>query len=233
MVQVDKAVIARIKKEGKTFEVMVDCDKALEYKNGKIDSLEDVLATKEIFSDVKQGERASENDLRTIFHTENHLEIASIIIKKGDVQLTTDHKNKLREEKKKQIVTFIHRNTINPQTDVPHPVQRLEMAMDEAKVKIDEFKSVEDQVQDIITKLRPILPLKIETREIELVISGKHAGAGYGILKRIGKMIREDWLDNGSLRVVLEIPAGVQEELENEVRKLTKGDFELKIINKK
>ncbi len=232
MVRVDEAVIARLKKEGKTFEVLVDCDKAIEFREGKIESLEEVLATREIFSDVKQSERATDIDIKKAFHTDVFNEIAAQIIKKGEVQLTTEHKNKLREEKKKKIVEMIHKNAINPQSDVPHPRERIENAMKEAKVRIDEFKSAEDQMQEVISQLRSLLPLKIETREIEILIPGQYAGSSYGILKRLGKMLKDDWLDNGSLKVVLEIPAGIQEELENEVSKLTKGDFDLKILKK-
>ena len=153
MVRVDEAVIARLKKEGKTFEVLVDCDKAIEFREGKIESLEEVLATREIFSDVKQSERATDIDIKKAFHTDVFNEIAAQIIKKGEVQLTTEHKNKLREEKKKKIVEMIHKNAINPQSDVPHPRERIENAMKEAKVRIDEFKSAEDQMQEVISQL--------------------------------------------------------------------------------
>ena len=80
MVRVDEAVIARIKKEGKTFEVMVDCDKAIEFREGKIESLEDVLATKEIFSDVKQSERATDIDIKYMPSIPNKVDINMNII---------------------------------------------------------------------------------------------------------------------------------------------------------
>ncbi|MDP3918611.1 MAG: ribosome assembly factor SBDS [Nanoarchaeota archaeon] len=233
MVNVDKAIIARIKKGGETFEILVDCDKALSYREGTLDSLDDVLATEDIFSDVKQGEHASENTLKKIFHTEDQMEIIKVILKEGEIQLTADHKNKLRDEKKKQIVQFIHRNAINPTSGAPHPIDRINNAMEEAKVKIDEFKKAEDQVQDVISKLRPLIPLKIEVRELEIVIPSEHAGNAYNVLQRFAKVLKSDWLNNGGLKALIEIPAGIQEELENELGKMTKGDFELKILNKR
>ena len=233
MVRTNEAIIARIKKEGEVFEILVDCDKALEFREGKIEDLSDVWATPHIYRDVKQGEKASENDMRKIFHTESEKEVATIILKEGEIQLTADHKNQLRENKLKQIVTFIHRNAVDAKTGLPHPPERLERAMDEAKVRIDEFKPVEMQVQEVITKLRPLLPIKIEVRELEIQIPSQYAGSAYGSVKRFGKILRDEWLNDGSLKAVIEIPAGVQEELENELNKLTKGEVSLKILNKR
>tara|TARA_Y100000310_G_C20701911_1_gene830786 strand:- start:2210 stop:2911 length:702 start_codon:yes stop_codon:yes gene_type:complete len=233
MVNVDKAIIARIKKEGKTFEVLVDCDKALEYQEGKIESLDDVLATQDIYSDVKQGEHASENDMKAVFHTNSAKEVAAIIIKDGEIQLTTEHKAKLREEKRKQILSFIQRQAVDPQSGRPHTRERLEMVMDEAKVKIDEFKKAEDQIEEVLAKMRPLIPIKMETREVELIIPSSYAGSAYNILQRFGKVLKSDWLEDGGLKAVLELPAGLQENLENELNKLTKGDMQLKILERR
>lgn len=233
MVNVDKAIIARIKKEGKTFEVLVDCDKALDFKDGKLESLDEVLATQDIYSDVKQGEHASEHDLKHVFHTDNAKEVAAIIIKDGEIQLTTEHKAKLREEKRKQILSFIQRQAVDPQSGRPHTRERLEMVMNEAKVKIDEFKNAEDQIEEVVAKMRPLLAIKMETREIELIIPSTYAGSAYNVLQRFGKVLRNDWLEDGGLKAVVELPAGLQEDLENELNKLTKGDMQLKILEKR
>ncbi|HLC37458.1 MAG TPA: ribosome assembly factor SBDS, partial [Candidatus Nanoarchaeia archaeon] len=95
MVDVDKAVIARLKTSGKKFEILVDCDKAIELKQGKNVNLNDVLATDAIFTDVKKGNKAPEKELEDSFGTSDALEISEEIIKKGEVQLTQDHMNKL------------------------------------------------------------------------------------------------------------------------------------------
>jgi ribosome maturation protein SDO1 len=232
MVNVDKAIIARIKKEGEMFEILVDCDKALAYRKGE-GELKEVLATNEIFKNVKMSERASETDMQKLFHTTNADEIADIILKKGEIQLTAEYRNNLREEKKKQIVAFIHRNAIDPKTGLPHPPQRIGDCIEQCKCKVDEFKDVDVQVQEILGKLRELLPIRFETRELEITLPSQYTGKGYGILKGYGKMLKEDWLPNGDLKFVLEIPAGIQEDLENTMNGLTKGDVEFKILNKK
>ncbi|MAG77840.1 ribosome assembly factor SBDS [archaeon] len=233
MVNVDEAIIARMKKEGETFEILVDCDKALKYRKGELEKLDDVLATKDIFKDVKKSEKASETEMQKLFHTTNPDEIADIILKKGEIQLTAEYRNNLREEKRKQIINFIHRNAIDARTGLPHPPQRIEDAMEVCKCKVDEFKDVEVQVQEIVGKLREQLAIKFELRELEIVVPSQYTGKAYGTLKGLGKMLKEDWLSSGDLKVVMELPAGMQESLENEMNSLTKGDVDIKILNKK
>src|SRR3989338_8309626 len=66
---IDRSIITRLKKDGEVFEILVDCDKALAYREGKIKDLLEVLASKEIFADVKKGLRASEKEIKRIFKT--------------------------------------------------------------------------------------------------------------------------------------------------------------------
>ena len=149
MVDVDKAVVAKLKKQGKDFEILVDCDKALEFKEGKSVLIDDVIAVDHVFKDVKKGEKASEHDLQSLFKTTDAREISKIIVKEGVIQLTREHLARAREEKRKQVITLIHRNAVDPKTGIPHPPQRIEAAMEEAKVRIDENKKAEDQSEDI------------------------------------------------------------------------------------
>jgi len=232
MVGIDQAVIARLKLQGQTFEILVDCDKAIDFKTGKC-SLADALVTDHIFSDVKQGERAPEKDMKKIFGTEDENKIAEEIIKKGEIQLTTEHRNKLREEKKKKILEIIHRNAIDSKTGLPHPLQRIELAMEQARVRIDEFKKAEEQIQDVLEKLRPIIPIRFEIWELAIKIPAKYAAQSYRILKMYGTLKKDEWQNDGSLIAVINLPAGMSEEFENELNKLTKGESETKILNKK
>jgi len=70
-------------------------------------------------------------------------------------------------------------------------------------------------------------------REIALKIPAQFAGPAYGPVKKYGKILKDDWQTDGSLILVLELPAGMQESLENEMNKLTHGEIELKILNRR
>src|SRR3989344_9337892 len=118
--------------------------------------IKEFVITLDIFKDVKKGEKANEHDIKKLFGTDNKNEVIKKIIKDGEVQLTKEYRDKLREEKRLKIINLIHRNSINPTNNLPHPAQRIEAAMEEAKVKIDEFKKAEDQVKEIVDKIKVI-----------------------------------------------------------------------------
>ena len=229
MIDIEKAVVAKLNIRGNVFEILVDCENALKFKRGENIFLEDVLATDDIFKDIKKGEHAS--NLAKFFNTEDKKEIAKQIIKKGEIQLTAEYKQKLRDEKKKKIINLIHANAVNPENSLPHPITRIEIAMDDAKVKIDEFKSAEEQIKDVIDKLRPIIPIKYEVREIAVKIPAQYSGKSFNVLKRYGKILKEEWGNDGSLLVALEIPGGLQMELIDKLNDLTKGSVDVKIMN--
>ncbi|MFH1439718.1 MAG: ribosome assembly factor SBDS [Candidatus Woesearchaeota archaeon] len=237
MVNVDKAVIAKLKKEGRTFEVLVDCDGAMALKNGKNVSMKDVLAADKIFSDSKKGLVVSESTLSSLFGTSDHDEIAKIIINDGEVQLTADYRTKLKEQKKKRIIAQIHRNGIDPKSGLPHPMQRLELAFEEARIKIDEFKPEEKQIQEILDKLKLIIPISFAKKEISIRVpattAAKAYGHLYGSLESFGKVIKNEWLNDGSWFAVVEIPAGMQNDLFDKVNSLTQGNAEINILKTK
>ena len=231
MVSVDEAVIARNKFENKNFEVLVDCEKALELKEGKAVDMSDVMATDMVFSDSAKGLAASEADIQKVFRTQDAKEAAKQIIQKGDVQLTADHRKKIKDAKKKQIMSIIHRNGIDPKTNLPHPQIRLENAFEEARVHIDEHKPVEKQVEEIVQKLRPILPIRFVIKEVAVKVPAQFAGKAHPLLKGFGKLLRDEWLTDGSWIAVVEIPGGLEEDLTDSLNNMTHGDVELKILN--
>ena len=196
-------------------------------------SIDDALVTFDIFTDVKKGEHASEHILEDVFGTLDKRKIAEEIIKKGVVQVTAEYKNKLREELRKQIVNLIASRGVDPRSGLPHPPQRVESAMEEAKVGINETKTAEEQVNNIVIKLRPILPIRFEVREIAIKIPAQYTGKAYGVLKGFGKILKEDWLNDGTLAVVIEIPAGAQDDLFDQLNGLTHGDIETEILNRR
>ena len=134
------------------------------------------------------------------------------------------------ENKRKQIVASIVRNAINPQTGTPHPAQRIELAMEEAKVHIDPFKPVDIQVQGVLDKLRPIIPIRFEKLKIAVKLSAENYGRSYGDITGFGKILKDEWLTDGSWVGLVEIPAGLQSEFYDKLNKKTKGDVETKIV---
>ena len=227
----EKFTIARYTKENDHFEVLVKPQKALDYRNGKISGITDVLVAETIFSDANKGTRSPEDAQKKAFGTTDALKIADIIIKKGQLQLTTEQRRKMVEDKRKQIVDYISRQAVDPKTNLPHPPMRIENAMEQIRYPIDPYKPVEEQARDIIKLLRPILPLKIEQISVGTHIPAQHAQRAYGSIKTYGALKREEWRSDGSWYGVLEMPAGSYASFLNKLGDVTKGSGEAKIIS--
>ncbi len=230
MVKVEDAVIARWETQGSRFEVLVDPEAVQELKDGKPVDLSDKLALEQVFKDAKKGDKISEEHLEKTFHTRNLAEIARQIVLKGEVQVTTEQRHRLQEAKRRQIVATIARNAMNPQTGAPHPAARIEAAMQEAKVHVDPFRPVDAQVQEVLAKLRPLLPIRLDVVKVRVRVPGQHYPRVIGEVKGLGKVLEETWLADGSWNGIVEIPAGVQTELYEKLNARTKGAAETALV---
>ena len=233
MVRVDQAIIARLKSHNQEFEILVDCEKAIAFRAGKIAYISEVLAVPHVYSDAAKGMKASEIALKSVFKTADPLEVAKQIIQKGEIQLTTEYRQKLREQKRKQILDIIHMNGVDPRTHLPHPLTRLENAFEEAKVHIDEFHDVHDQVQDILKKLKTILPITFEMKEIAVKIPPELAPKCYATIKSFGTMLNDEWQRDGSWVVVVELPGGLEQDFYDRLNGITHGNMETKVLKVK
>ena len=227
MVSVEDAVIARIKKEGKEFEILVDCDKAIEYKQGKETDLSNVLAVEEIFSDAKKGLVAG--GLEEVFGTSDILEIAEKIILKGEVQLTQEYRKKLHERKVNQVINTITTNAYDPRTNAPIPPERLRLALEQARVSIDVFKSDKELLQEITESLKKILPISFEKRRFKIIIPAKYAMKAYSFVNKY--KISENWLSNGDLDCSIEVLGGLVPDMYSKLNNITSGNVEIKEVN--
>jgi len=225
----DKYTVARMTKDNEHFEVLVKPQKALDYRMGKIPGITEVLAAETIFSDANKGTKVSDEALSKAFGTTDALKIAETILTKGTLQLTTEQRRKMVEDKRRQIIDFIARQSVDPKTNLPHPPTRIENAMEQIRYSIDPFKPVEEQAKDIIKLLRTILPLKMEQITVGVTIPAEYSARAYGTIKGFGTIKREEWRANGSWYGVLEMPAGVYAPFLDKLGEITKGNGEAKI----
>ncbi len=230
MVNLDDAVIARLESFGERFEILVDPDLSAEFKKDPSMGLEEVLAVQEIFKDAKKGDKASEEAMLKVFETVDSLEVASAIIQKGQIQLTAQQRREMLEEKYKKIVNKIARESINPQNGLPHPTRRIEKAMEEAKVHIDPFKPVDEQVQLVLKAIRVKIPIRFEKVKMAIKLPGEVAGSSYSDISKFGKILKEEWQQDGSWIAVVEIPGGLQDNFYQKMSQLTGGEVEARVI---
>jgi len=227
---VDKVTVVRYSFEGEKFEILVKPDPALEYKLGKRKDISSILVSDEIYTDSSKGTRASSEKLLKAFKTEDVTAIAERIVKKGELNLTTDQRRKMTSEKRKQIVNYVAKTFVDPKSHLPHPPLRIEQAMEDGRVTIDPHKSVEEQINDVVEKLRSIIPLKSENLILEIIVPAQFAAQSYSLLKSTGTSQKEEWQSNGSLKAILEIPAAARPNVIDRLGSITKGTASIEVV---
>jgi ribosome maturation protein SDO1 len=231
MIPLDRAVVAKLESHGERFEVLVDPDLAVKVRQGEKLEIEDVVAADNIFENSSHGTRASEESLQKVFHTTDFSTIARRIIEKGEIHLTAEQRRQMIAEKRKQVITFIARNAVNPQTGHPHPPQRIEMAMEEARVNIDPFKHLDELVKETVKALRPLIPIRFEELRIAVKIPADYATRAFGDISAGAVIEKEEWQKDGSWICVVRIPAGIQGEFYDLVNRISKGTGEVRILD--
>lgn len=232
MVDVEKSIIIRLKKGEDKFEIMVDPDKALALRERKDVNIEESLAYPSIYKDARKGDLSSNEDLQKNFGSIDALKIAKKIILEGDYQFTTDQRRELVKKRTREVASIISRRGINPQTNTPHPPERILNAMDQAGINVDPFVDANIQVNDIVKSIKPIIPIRIESIVIQIIVPPALAGRTFSTLKQNFENSEEKWLNDGSLQLTITIPAGLEAELLEKVGNLTKGNFQSKIIKR-
>jgi ribosome maturation protein SDO1 len=226
----EKHTTARLAVAGEHFEILVHPDPALNFKMGRPVELSQILVIDTVFSDASKGMRASDEKLQKTFKTTDGMKIAETILRKGELQLTTEQRHRLVDEKKRGIISFISRNCIDPRTQAPHPPLRIEQAMEQVRVVIDPFKDAEEQAKQVIEALRPILPLKMEKIRIAIKIPPEYAARSIGVVKDYVTITREEWQADGSWVAVVEMPAGVHVSFLEKLGGVTRGNVQTKIL---
>ena len=210
---------ARIKQHGKHFEIIVDLDRALKFRKGESSNV-DFLEIDRVFTDSKRGLAAPEKELTEAFGTTDLNSVVGKIVKSGEILLTQEYREDARDNKIKQVVDFLSRNAVDPKTGNPHTAERIKNALEQTQVNIKNAP-IEGQIKEIIEKISLVLPIKLETKKVKVIVPAIHTGKAYGILNPYKES--ENWMNNGDLEAILRIPAGLVMDFYDKLNSATHG----------
>ena len=176
------------------------------------------------------GKVAARNDLEIAFGTSDIDIIAKEIVKHGEVETDQSHRSEEKDKKVKQVVDFLSKNAIDPRTGNPITPERLKTALEESKISIKNAP-IDSQIKEILDKLSSIIPIKIETKRIKIIIPAIQTGKVYGLVSQYKE--KENWLNNGDLEVIVSIPAGLTLEFYDKLNSLTHGSALTEEIHEK
>jgi conserved hypothetical protein TIGR00291 len=232
MISLDEAVTARLESHGARFEVLVDPDAALAIKREEFDGeIEDVIAAEDVFENASRGDRPAESDLEDVFGSTDPIEVIPEVIKQGEIQITAEQRREMQEQKHRKLIDTIVRNAVNPQMDdAPHPPERVESALEEAGFSVDPMDPVEEQVDDALDALRPVIPIRFDEVAVASRVPAEYAGSAQAQIRAFGDLEREEWQSDGSWIGVVRFPAGLQDEFYNLVNEVSSGEAETRIV---
>ena len=230
MVSLEDAVTARYETGGNRFEILIDPKAAQSYREGDEIDWEEAIAADGVWADSTKGDRAPDILVKDAFGTTELIEIYKKILTEGTIQLTAQQRNEMVDQKKKQIVAHIVANAMNPQTGGPHPPQRIENAIDEARFSVDPMEAIEKQVEKLIKLIKPLIPISFEKIRVAVKIRAIHVGKCYGQISSLSNIESEEYQKDGSWIGILEMPAASFVKLEDVLGSLTKGTAETKML---
>ncbi|MDP2926498.1 MAG: ribosome assembly factor SBDS [Nanoarchaeota archaeon] len=212
--------IARLKSGKLTFETMVDLDSAMKFKKGEKIPISEIIRDNFVYTDIKKSMKAGKAELDNTFGTSELAKVVEQIVKKGSLEVTQEFRDEAIENKRKQIIDFLSRNAVDARTGRPFTPDILNNSIKQAGAKIENLP-IEKQIAGIVEKLKIILPIKIETKKIKIKIPSHLTGQTYGLVQEYKE--KEEWLADGSLEVIINIPVGIQIEFYDRLNKITHG----------
>ena len=222
----------RYSSHGKRFEIIVDPEKAWLYKQGETIALEEIVEGYTVFENLSKGLKADLNSLTEIFGSNDEREIIMAVLDKGDLQITQEQRNRFLKEKREEIIAYLMKHAVNPKTKSPHPASRIEKAMDEAGVRIERKEPTPEQARRILKDIQSIIPIQIESAKIEFVIPAADTGKMYGFVQSSGDVVKENWGKDGTLSMIIQVPAGMVAELLESTSDRSKGRVQATVIER-
>lgn len=211
-------VTARLSKQGKQFEILVDLDSALSVRKGQ-GNVGNAIVTDSVFYNIKKGDVASNSDLVKFFGTDDFMAVCEKIIKSGEIEMPMEYVKKERDQKYKQVVDFLVKNAVSPEGR-PYTPDRIMKSLEDAKVNVKN-EPIDRQIEEIMQQLRKVLPVKIEMKKLMVTIQALHTGKAYGVVKEF--IEKEDWLSNGDLQVIVRLPTALVFDFYDKLNAVTHG----------
>ena len=224
--------MVRYNTHGKRLEIIVEPERAWLLRQGEEIPIEDIVEGYTVFENLTKGLKANKDELVDIFETDDDKEIARLMILNGELLITQEQRNRFLKEKRDEILDYLSIHAVNPKTKAPQPRARIEKAMDDAGVRIDRKEAASIQAQNIIKEIQKLLPIKIETAIVEFIVPPKNSGKLYGFIQGHGEVIKEEWANNGTLTMLLKVPAGLVGDVLEKVSDVSKGQVRSTVIER-
>ncbi|EKE39163.1 rRNA metabolism protein, SBDS family protein [Entamoeba nuttalli P19] len=222
--------VVRYKYEKIVFEALFKPGCALKVREGKLGISNATFADEVFIAPHNKGNIAKPAELSKAFPGKSGDEILKTIAEKGEIQFSSDERKQQVEDKKKRIVEYIHNYYVDPATNKPHPIVRINNALDAMKLVIDPEAPMEKEIKEVEKKLNDILPSKRLEVEAIVTVPNDFCKLADGAMKKYGRITSSSANGNSKVYKVSIIP-GDFDSLNKDLAKATRGNYQIDLPN--
>jgi ribosome maturation protein Sdo1 len=118
--------VVRLNHNGRGYELLTNAGEAEKYRRGEIKHATDVLATNEIWYNHVRAEKPDPMDLAEHFPNMTYDQIVDKILREGEIQVSVGEKRHQSEQKRLELIDYIHNNYVDVVTKAPVPIPKLQ-----------------------------------------------------------------------------------------------------------
>jgi len=201
----------------------------MRYRSGAI-KLDETVITNEVFKNASKGDRPKAGAIEEAFPGLSRNKILHEIITKGGYNMNAAERKEATTTKRREIVEYIHKSYVDAKK-FPHPVVRIEMAMNKINPKISLEESAERQSQPIINKMKDLMPMiKKEEMRGMLRVPHEYVGSVKGVLKKWATLEREKYDDGEGFSYSISFLPSNYDSLMADINTKTNGESTFDIL---
>ncbi|KAJ8906793.1 hypothetical protein NDN08_003279 [Rhodosorus marinus] len=217
-------MLVRYKKGKTNFEIITKEGSVSQYREGTIKNTDDVVVANVIFTNHSKGERASDEQLRSAFDTDDLSQCLEKILLTGEPQLSVAERKAKVEQKRKEIVDYFRKYYVEPRTKLPLPAQRIDAALTQAKIRVDPDTPAARQAADAASKVVAVMPMSKSTLDGTIKIPHQYVGSAMGSVSKYCQVVKDGYTSEGS-SISVSVAPGDYDMLISDLTKATKGNF--------
>lgn len=233
-IRLTNVAVVRMKKGGKRFEIACYKNKVLSWRKNIEKDIDEVLQIHSVFTNVSKGSVAKKEDLVAAFQMDNVTEICKEILMKGELQVSEKERQTELSALFKEIATNVAEKCVDPSTKKPYSVSLIEKAMKDVHYSVKLNKNAKQQVLEVIGLLKANIPIERAHMRIQVTVgTTKEAKQMEGKLKPLSASIEHDDWNTGCTTLICLVDPGQFKNIEEMVRKETKGNGRLELLDLK
>jgi ribosome maturation protein SDO1 len=218
-----KIQVVKYKKGKNSFEIITKPGSVKLFLAGKL-GWDKVLAADAIFTNYSKANLARNSDLKAVFGTDDINKCAEIMVREGDSQVSADERKQDIEACRRQILEYLHKSFVDQAGGI-YPIPRLELILQEAKIRIDPTVSVHKQAEDVIKKMLGKAVFKKNSTDYTITVPKQYVKQCSTIVYRFSPSVHKEMRGTEGTSWKISLTIADFDLFTVEMNKITEGNY--------